>query len=234
MVLLKRARGPAQKNERREVIAASAKELFQKKSFSQISMADVAQKAGLAKGTVFLYFKTKEELFFSIAVEEFQRWLDEMDRLFRQMGESRKKPTPAEFVRQLGDMLGAYTLLMHMIAIFHTVLEHNIAYADARRFKQLMHDRLPITGGLMEACLPGLKPGQGFKFIMWMYALVIGFTHMAEPAPVVREVYRREPALRDLQLNFHDAYFDALKTMLDGWLAQNLATPSPKRRGGKK
>jgi AcrR family transcriptional regulator len=233
MVLAQRARNVTQKNQRRLALTAAARELFQKHSFSQISMADVAQKTGMAKGTVFLYFKTKEELFFSIAVEEFQLWLDDMDRLFRGLARGRKKITPGEFLKNLGAMLSRYTLLMHMIAIFHTVLEHNISYADSLRFKQLMYDRLPKTGTLMEQCLPGLKPGQGFKFILWMYALVIGFTHMAEPAPVVREVYRKKPALRSMQLDFHESYFSALKAILDGWLAQNRRTQANPRSGGR-
>jgi hypothetical protein len=120
-----------------------------------------------------------------------------------------------------------------MIAIFDSVLEHNISYAKALRFKQLMHARLPGTGALLEKCLPGLKPGQGHKFILWMYALVIGFTPMAEPAPVVREVYRREPALRSLQLVFGDSYFEALQTILDGWLAQNRRLQAKQPQGGK-
>jgi AcrR family transcriptional regulator len=234
MVLSQRARSQTQKDERSAAILQVARELFEHESFDRISMAGIAQKAGMAKGTVFLYFKTKEELFFIIAVEEFQSWLDSMDSLFTNFSQNRKRPNTDQFLNLLTEHLAPFTLLMRMIVIFHTVLEHNISYEQALRFKQMMYDRLPVTGHLLEQCVPGLRSGQGFKFIMWMYALVIGFQHMSEPAPIVREVYRRNKPLSSMHLDFKEAYFDALKTMLDGWIAQNQRNHASKpSRGGK-
>jgi len=45
-----------------KVILEAASELFSKAGFFGTSMKDVAQKAGIAVGTIYLYFKDKEEL----------------------------------------------------------------------------------------------------------------------------------------------------------------------------
>jgi AcrR family transcriptional regulator len=221
MVLSQRARNAEQKNARRQTLLAAARELLKEKPFHQISMADIATATDMAKGTVFLYFKTKEELFFCITVEEFEKWLDAMDELFSGFARKKTKLNKEQFLQTLGSLLQQHTLLLRLITILNNVLEHNIDYQEALRFKQIMGKRLPQTGAFMEQCLPELQPKQGFKFILWMYAFVIGFNHMAEPAPVIREVYRREPALRDMQIDFKTSYFDALNTVLDGWFVQN-------------
>jgi hypothetical protein len=54
-----------------------------------------------------------------------------------------------------------------------------------------------------------------------MYALVIGFSHLATPAPVIKKVFQKEPALRMMQIDFSASYPDALGAILDGWKAQN-------------
>ena len=45
-------------------ILSAAMEVFLEKGFSETSMQDIATKAGVGKGTIYDYFKSKEELFF--------------------------------------------------------------------------------------------------------------------------------------------------------------------------
>jgi TetR/AcrR family transcriptional regulator, regulator of autoinduction and epiphytic fitness len=54
--------GAAQK-ERHEAILAAAKQLFGHYGYRRTSIDDIAQEARIAKGTVYLYFKSKEEIF---------------------------------------------------------------------------------------------------------------------------------------------------------------------------
>lgn len=47
---------------RRDDILKAARAVFDEKGFNDARMAEIAQKAGVASGTVYLYFKSKEEL----------------------------------------------------------------------------------------------------------------------------------------------------------------------------
>lgn len=49
--------------ERRGHILAAALDVFSRQGFAQARLDDVARQAGIAKGTVYLYFPTKEALF---------------------------------------------------------------------------------------------------------------------------------------------------------------------------
>ncbi len=62
--------------ERRQQVIESAKEIFSKKGFHKTSIADIVQKAGIARATFYLYFKNKRNLFHSLL--EFL--LQELDR----------------------------------------------------------------------------------------------------------------------------------------------------------
>ena len=52
-----------QKPKRYEQILAAAFEVFAAKGFASSRLDDVAQRAGVAKGTIYLYFKDKDQLF---------------------------------------------------------------------------------------------------------------------------------------------------------------------------
>jgi AcrR family transcriptional regulator len=53
----------ARRSERREAILAAALEEFSARGFAATRLDDVAQRAGVAKGTIYLYFRDKESLF---------------------------------------------------------------------------------------------------------------------------------------------------------------------------
>jgi len=56
----RRAVREEQRDQRRDTILAAAEALFLRKELADISMAEVGQRAGLAKGTLYLYFPTRE------------------------------------------------------------------------------------------------------------------------------------------------------------------------------
>lgn len=65
-------------------LLAAALDLFVEKGFAATRVEEVAQRAGVSKGTLFLYFPSKEELFKAVVRENisgrFAEWSDEIDR----------------------------------------------------------------------------------------------------------------------------------------------------------
>ena len=63
---MQRARTDDAKDERRQALLAAALEVFVEKGFAAARMDDIARAASLSKGTVYLYFSSKEDLFEAI------------------------------------------------------------------------------------------------------------------------------------------------------------------------
>jgi AcrR family transcriptional regulator len=64
----------AQERKRRRIMEA-ATELFVQHGYRKTSVDDVAREAGVAKGTVYLYFKTKADLMMQAIIEEKKRYI---------------------------------------------------------------------------------------------------------------------------------------------------------------
>ena len=58
---------------KREQIIEGAKRVFMRLGFDAASMNDITREAGVSKGTIYVYFQNKEDLFASIIEEERQR-----------------------------------------------------------------------------------------------------------------------------------------------------------------
>jgi AcrR family transcriptional regulator len=57
-----------EKERRRQQIILAAKKIFSAKGFNKTTMEDIAKKAELSPGTLYLYFKNKDELFASLSM----------------------------------------------------------------------------------------------------------------------------------------------------------------------
>ncbi len=57
-----------EKEKRRQQIIVAAKKIFSSKGFHKTTMEDIAKKAELSPGTLYLYFKNKDELFASLSM----------------------------------------------------------------------------------------------------------------------------------------------------------------------
>ncbi|HEY1248371.1 MAG TPA: TetR/AcrR family transcriptional regulator [Nitrososphaera sp.] len=70
------------KTELKKKIIRSAVESFAKYGFDRTRMEDIASASGLAKGTLYLYFKSKQDLFYSISEHNLEELRDQLSKLF--------------------------------------------------------------------------------------------------------------------------------------------------------
>ncbi len=74
---------PSDPKERKRLkLVGAATELFVAQGYRKTSVDEVARRAGVSKGTVYLYFKTKGELLLHAIVEEKRRYLPHLKPMF--------------------------------------------------------------------------------------------------------------------------------------------------------
>ncbi|ASA20639.1 TetR/AcrR family transcriptional regulator [Paenibacillus donghaensis] len=66
-------------NDKHSAILDAAYTLFGSGGFYETKMSQVAEQAGIAKGTVYLYFKSKEELFMAVTRRDCEGFLQQLD-----------------------------------------------------------------------------------------------------------------------------------------------------------
>jgi len=67
------------KDLRKREILQAATEVFGSGNFQTASISEIARKANVAEGTIYQYFKNKEDLFFSIPAQKTETFCEELD-----------------------------------------------------------------------------------------------------------------------------------------------------------
>ena len=78
-----RLRSPQQRAERAARILDVAADLLLRHGYRRVSIDDVAEGAGIGKGTVYLHWKTREQLFSAVFTREVLRALEELREALR-------------------------------------------------------------------------------------------------------------------------------------------------------
>lgn len=66
---------------KRDTILQAAAQAFSRLGFRKTSIGDIAQAAGVAKGTIYLAAKSKEDLFYQAVLRDLRDWLASLARL---------------------------------------------------------------------------------------------------------------------------------------------------------
>nr|WP_224363586.1 TetR family transcriptional regulator [Hyalangium versicolor] len=210
--LRRRARKEEDKEARRRVILDGALALYSATSYEAVKVADVAERARLAKGTVFLYFPTKEALFLALLEELLFAWLEKLEGL---LGGGEEQWTGPQLARTVAESLEGHETLTRLLALRQPVLEQNVDSEQVRGFKERLLESTVSTGELLEQRLEFLRPGEGARFFIHLQALVTGLRQMADVAPAMREVMDL-PHMALLRVDFTQELTDALTTLLHG------------------
>jgi AcrR family transcriptional regulator len=73
-----------ERERRRQQIIVAAKRVFSNKGFNKATMEDIATEAELSPGTLYLYFKNKEELYASLSIRILQYLLIRIEHVNRE------------------------------------------------------------------------------------------------------------------------------------------------------
>jgi AcrR family transcriptional regulator len=95
------ARRQREKDERRHAILAAAREVFFEEGIGRATVDDVAARAAVSKGTVYLYFESKETILAHLLLEGLAILLDKLERAYQP---ERSLPAP----RRLRSLARAY------------------------------------------------------------------------------------------------------------------------------
>jgi AcrR family transcriptional regulator len=170
----------------------------------------VARGAGLAKGTVYLYFKTKETLFLELCAEAFRGWFDALETDFPEKGAG-----PAALASVIASTLRDRPFLRRLFALLHSVFEENVEDPTLKDFKLQMLELLRRPGARIEETLE-LRSGQGLRIMLWTHALMVGLAQMTSREESSLRLLKKYPELEIMHLDFSKDFETALAAMLAG------------------
>jgi AcrR family transcriptional regulator len=175
MVIRQRAMQAEDKRERYEAILDAAERVLTRAPDQAVNVADVADEARLAKGTVYLYFPSKDELL--LAVHE--RRIDAFFRDVIALVEGERPVSIDPMLELTRRHIVEPPLFLPLASRCFGLMAHNIPPETAVAFRQRMAGRLERAGAGLERHFPALPAGGGLALLRRSYALILGLWQMS-------------------------------------------------------
>ena len=163
------------KQARHDAILDAAARLLLRAPDRTANMAEVAQEAGLAKGTVYLYFPSKEELLLALH----ERDLDGFFAALITRLEGATAVTIEDVFALTRTHIVAPPLFLPLASRCLGLMDQSVSAPAARAFRQRMAEWLERAGAGLERHFAVLASGDGVVLLRHSYALVIGLWQIA-------------------------------------------------------
>ena len=158
-----RARSEGAKQSRRQFILATADQLLRGDGFDAFTMNKLASAADLAKGTLYLYFTTREELVLALYTDLHDGWIDQFLKAEKQM----PVPNYGDLCARFYQSFAADPLLVDLAARATSGLAPHVPLAAWIAAKQAQMRSAKRLGG-MYCQIFGCDPAQAQR-LAWAF-----------------------------------------------------------------
>ena len=218
MTAIHRAVQAEDKAARRAAILKAAEGLIARAPETFASVAQVAQEAGLAKGTIYLYFRTKEEIVLAVHAQHSERLFEAMDAL---LSAHVTDLQPEHMADEFCAFVTANPIFLHVGAACHSSFQRNIDAGVMLAFRTRIAARLAQFGPLLEARFGQLSRGDGVALLNATYALALGMWLVCDPTQKKAKGLDEHPELAVLDRDFRQDLKQSLLSLWRGYLVRN-------------
>ena len=216
----RRALEPDQKLARRESILLAARQLYQETGEELPSSAAIAERAGLAKGTVYLYFKSKEDIFLDLLSAEYTDLLHETSSTLEQFVGTREQMV-AQFAAGYVSWIRRHPLLLQLGSTSHGALMRGATpecWLDMKR--RLAQDMALTAQRLSERT--GLTRTSAHALLIKGYGLTTGLYQLLHCPPSLDARWQLDEASNS-RPDFFVLLEEGIRELWEGALPRRLA-----------
>ena len=199
-----------EKKARREQILGAAAELLRSWSFADITMERIADLTGVAKGTLYLYFRTKEAIFLSLFEQQLSAWYSELEALASRMGGTVR---PAAAARVISSTLAERPILIRLHGLLHSTLGRDIDLDSVLDFRRRQRSRILSLAPALAARIDGLSEPAAVRFLIRLETITGGLSWAAFPSPALARALAEED-LEIFRIDFEEELAEVITALL--------------------
>ncbi len=178
-----------ERKRRRRQILVAAKKVFSIKGFTKTTMEDIAREAELSPGTLYLYFKNKDELYASLSVEILEHLYNKLKRVY--VKEAQSPQRRIDLLKQTLFEVYEFDPLI-LVNLFHlqsSDILKNLSAPMLAHIRDLSQKTIDLIARIFEEGVSGQvfieKPPQELSNVMW--ALFSGIVLWEESKRIIND-----------------------------------------------
>ena len=157
-------------DERKDEIINACEELYQTKSFKEITLKDISEKTTFSRPSIYNYFQTKEEIFLALLKREYERLLKDLEDIYVKNDKLEKQ----EFAKQIALSIEKREQLLKLLSMNLYDMEENSRMEQLVDFKKSYGETLKSIKKLLDKFFKNMNEEEKDKFIFSFFPLMYG------------------------------------------------------------
>jgi AcrR family transcriptional regulator len=161
---------------RRTALLDAARHLYRERG-TLPTVANIAKSAGVAKGAVYLWFRSKDEIFVAILEDAFLELIARLVPIIESI-DPRPEFTPDSFASQYAKLLGESPDVVRLSSVLTSMFRENLPTESFSRLDRNVGASLSKAGTLLEQRLGCPMRSKGADLLLHTWTLTIGLRIM--------------------------------------------------------
>lgn len=213
--MAKRAMTQEAKALKAQAILDKAAEMFLASEYERIKMSDIAKEMRLSNGILFVYFKTKEALFFSLLCREYEKRLARLTEMVKGTEIESFEDFKALIMSELMELVDSNPLYVRLESMRTAIFEKNVDAETMLKMKTNLYLKLLDLTALI--CRNELLSPEEVSDILQAEASIITGCRLSATLPDSVINIIEEYGLTGLRRDFRKDVIDTVGYYLDGY-----------------
>ncbi|CAI2662969.1 hypothetical protein AKUA2003_13930 [Apilactobacillus kunkeei] len=168
-----------EKQRKQSLIAETALKMFEENDFYDISINAIAQKSHVAKGTVFNYFKTKENIFMHLLLVGYQEFFLQTLKQLQQAKLTTKEELKSFLLANTKDLIENHLTLIKLNALRGPVLEGKASREETIEGRQKLYEVHEELAKCIHDLLPSIDVKTANKIFIIQSSIASGLINLS-------------------------------------------------------
>lgn len=189
---------PALIAERREEIVNACEQLYQTRSFKEITLKEIGKVTSFSRPTIYNYFQTREEIFLALFQREYDRWNEELEAVIEENDSLTRKQVAEKIARSLENR----QQLLKLLSMNNFDMEANSRQEMLTGFKASYGRSMRNIRGILDKFCTGMSDEDKQNFIYVFYPFMFGIY----PYSAVTEKQKQAMKEAHVDYDYQSAY----------------------------
>ncbi|MGX4645265.1 TetR/AcrR family transcriptional regulator [Holzapfeliella sp. JNUCC 80] len=199
-----------------QAISSVTLELFKTRDFADISMNEIAQKAGISKGSLFNYYKTKENIFMHLLLVGYQDFFNQLIIKIKQQNPKNKDQLKAFLIESTQDLIDNHLTLIKLNSLRGPVLENKASREQTIFERKKLYEIHEELAQLVQQIVPDISLNQANKLFIIQSSIISGLINLSD-----LDYFQTEPLTKsfaDFKVNIYHDSIETFAAYLDSVL----------------
>lgn len=172
---------------RKEEIIKACEELYKTENFKDITIKHIGEKTTFSRTSIYNYFQTKEEIFLALFQKEYERWIEDLNKMYEENNTLSKE----EFSRKLAQTIEKRPTLLKLLSMNMYDMEENSRMENLIEFKTAYGNSIKMVRKCLDKFFKSMNENEKDEFIFLFFPLMYGIYPYAEVTKKQKEAMEK-------------------------------------------